>query len=115
MNILIKGNILYDELSKPIVRTALEIKKYLVIDGEIIIVLTAPEKIKTKVSNISAYTLQGKLMWVAEFPKSAYEPNENYYVGIEYQDSILIAYSIQGIEFILDIKTGHLLSSELIK
>jgi len=78
----------------------------------LIVVLFKKEKADND-RNILCYEFDGTFKWQAPVPFKLHA--DNYFVGLELRDNQLFAYSISGIEYHLDLNTGDVLESQLVK
>jgi hypothetical protein len=96
---------------KPIIKLEADAIDSVLIDHVIVILMKkVPEDTDR---NIVCYDFEGKFRWRVSSPLKIH--SENYYVGIELRDNQLYAYSISGIEHLLNPNTGEILETELVK
>ena len=87
------------------------IKSYLIFNNTIVLLVANNPVVGEQ--NVFCYDILGDLKW--QVPKPFKLHSENYFTSIYFQESELYAYSISGVEYLLDKETGNIINSQLIK
>lgn len=88
------------------------ITKYLLINTYLITLLDSIKMNSER--NIICFDLSGNIIWQIEQPDKLHE--SNYYISLDkLSDFELIAFTISGVEAVIDINTGKILSKSLTK
>jgi hypothetical protein len=103
-------NILYNN-NKPFVVLPSEIKKILVLENSIVVLLNHNQVVGNR--NVFAYDFNKKIQWQIPAPVEFHSDNE--FSAIYLRENELYAYNINGVEYHLNKDTGEILESQLIK
>jgi hypothetical protein len=88
-----------------------KVKKILLLDNCILMLISNDPLLRER--NVFCYDLSKQLKWQIGNPIKIH--SDNFYTDIYLRDYELYAYSVSGVEYQLDIESGAVLKSELIK
>jgi len=94
-----------------ILRCEEEILNFVLVDCEIVVLLKCNPKMSNR--NVFCYDIKGSLKWQIPAPIELHD--ENDFTGIYFRGGDLYAYNRNGVEYHLDVETGKIIGSDLIK